>query len=34
MFSALVAVSVLQAVLKNDGVSHAIAYGIYPPRRS
>jgi len=31
VLTALVAVSVLQAVLKNDGVSHAIVYGIYPP---
>lgn len=31
VLAALVAVSVLQAVLKNDGVSHAIVYGIYPP---
>lgn len=30
VLAALVAVSVLQAVLKNDGVSHAIVYGIYP----
>jgi hypothetical protein len=29
--TALVAVSVLQGVLKHDGVSHAIVYGIYPP---
>jgi hypothetical protein len=29
--AALVAVSVFQGVLKNDGVSHAIVYGIYPP---
>lgn len=29
--TALVAVSVFQGVLKNDGVSHAIVYGIYPP---
>lgn len=29
--SALVAVSVFQGVLKHDGVSHAIVYGIYPP---
>ena len=28
---ALVAVSVFQGVLKHDGVSHAIVYGIYPP---
>jgi hypothetical protein len=30
VLTALVAVSVLQAVLKYDGVSHAIVYGIYP----
>jgi hypothetical protein len=29
--AALVAVSVFQGVLKHDGVSHAIVYGIYPP---
>jgi hypothetical protein len=29
--TALVAVSVFQGVLKHDGVSHAIVYGIYPP---
>jgi hypothetical protein len=29
--AALVAVSVFQGVLKADGVSHAIVYGIYPP---
>jgi hypothetical protein len=29
--TALVAVSVFQAVLKQDGVSHSIVYGIYPP---
>ncbi len=28
--TALVAVSVFQGVLKHDGVSHAIVYGIYP----
>ncbi len=28
---ALVAVSVFQGVLKHDGVSNAIVYGIYPP---
>jgi hypothetical protein len=31
VLTALVAVSVLQAVLKYQGVSHAIVYGIYPP---
>ncbi len=29
--TALVAVSVFQGVLKHDGVSNAIVYGIYPP---
>lgn len=29
--TALVAVSVFQGVLKHDGVSHAIVYGVYPP---
>jgi hypothetical protein len=29
--TALVGVSVFQGVLKHDGVSHAIVYGIYPP---
>jgi hypothetical protein len=29
--AALVAVSVFQGVLKHDGVSHAIVYGIFPP---
>jgi cytochrome bd-type quinol oxidase subunit 2 len=28
--TALIAVSVFQGALKNDGVSHAIVYGIYP----
>jgi hypothetical protein len=28
---ALAGVSVLQAVLKNQGASHAIIYGVYPP---
>lgn len=31
VLTALVAVSVLQGVLKYDGVSNAIVYGIYPP---
>jgi hypothetical protein len=29
--TALIAVSVFQGVLKNDNISHAIVYGIYPP---
>jgi hypothetical protein len=31
LVTALVAVSVFQGVLKHDGVSNAIVYGIYPP---